>query len=68
MQVSEVLAENSALLRRRRLNRPSTMSPKYCGTVKIDLKVVSGPGDKIFGMLSERDIVRVFADQGADVA
>jgi len=35
---------------------------------KIDLSLVSGPGDKIFGMLSGRDIVRVFADQGADVA
>ena len=35
---------------------------------KIDLLVVSGPGDKIFGMLSELDIVRVFADQGANVA
>ena len=32
---------------------------------KIDLLVVSGPGDKIFGMLSELDSrVRVFADQG----
>ena len=35
---------------------------------KIDLLVLSGPGDKIFGMLTERDIVRVFPDQGADVA
>ena len=35
---------------------------------KIDLLVVSGPGDKILGMLSERDIMSVFADQGADVA
>ena len=29
---------------------------------------MSGPGDKISGMLSELDIVRVFADQGANVA
>ena len=35
---------------------------------KIDLLVVSGPGDKILGMLSERDIMSVFAVQGADVA
>ena len=35
---------------------------------KIDLLVVSGPGEKIFGVLSERDIVRGFADKGADVA
>ena len=66
MQVSEVLAENSALLRRRRLSRPFTMSPKYYGTVKLPLGG-ERPGDKIFGMLSGRDIVRVFADQ-ADVA
>lgn len=35
---------------------------------KIRLLVVSGPGDKVVGVLSERDIVRGFADQGADVA
>ena len=30
--------------------------------------MVSGPGDKVVGVLSESDIVRGFADQGADVA
>jgi len=35
---------------------------------KIGLLVVCGPGDKIVGVLSERDIVRGFADQGAGVA
>lgn len=34
---------------------------------KIGLLVVCGPGEKIVGVLSERDIVRGFANKGAEI-
>jgi CBS domain-containing protein len=36
-------------------------------TRRIGAVVVTGPGDRVAGILSERDIVRVLADRGAAV-
>ena len=68
MQVSQVLAENSALIASKTAESSFHDVAKVLRDRKIDLLVLSGPGDKIFGMLSELDIVRVFADQWANVA
>ena len=68
MQVSEILAEKSGPIASTTAESSIHDVAKVLRDRKIDLLVVSGSGDNIFGMLFERDIVRVFADQGAEFA
>jgi len=67
MRVSEILAEKPGPVVSTTAETSIHDVAKVLRDKKIGLLVVCAPGDKIVGVLSERDIVRGFADQGSDI-